>query len=205
MKESPGNFENTEQELQCFEKQCEMLDKNEEVKAITDIRSAIRSTGKNASGIKHMGQSDADQGGGKQALASYNEGNDQISMVGSRQLIEGARQTGVHVRTYAQSILTHEMTHQRSRNTSGAKAVDGLLTWIFGREAVHNTEEAAASQAEGAMPTSQFDSYSHERNETAKYASELNMSNRELLKIRIDGDAGTLAKAAHDTGLLNAS
>ena len=194
-------FANLEAQLTATERQAELTGDEEKMNSVVAIRLAAQSIGLAPTKINHATDNNSKEGG-KVALASYNEGNGEYKAVGADRLIEGAENAGLNVREFTKAVLNHEKTHEESRTSQGALQTDQILTHLFGEKAVHNTEEAAASQAEGATKTKKFDTYDQERSETDRYASGLGIGRAELLKIRISGDYRELLKSALTSGLI---
>lgn len=181
-------FANLELQLKASEEQAEKTGDEDMMEAVSDIRNAIGSKGLSVSEIRHTKEAEASREGGKTAVASYETGSDQIQSIGAEGLVSGAESAGLSVREYTSAVFNHELTHRKSRKAEGASQTDRLLTELFGEKAIHNTEEAAASQAEGATQTARFDTYDTERSEVRGYADKLGLTNAELLRIRVAGD-----------------
>ncbi len=194
-------FSSLEDQLLASEQQAEIAEDSERMDAISSIRSAAKAIGLSPNKIRHATDSDAKEGD-KVSLASYDEGSKEFKAVGADRLIEGAENAGMNVTEFTKAVFNHEKTHEKSRTADGVRQTDQILVHLFGEEAIHNTEEAAASQAEGATKTSKFDAYDTERSETERYATQLGIGDEELLKIRVSGDYRELLKHVLTSGMM---
>lgn len=196
-------FDSLGSQLKAIEDQAEKTGDQERIDQVNSIRSAISAVGLSANNISHIHDGDSEMGNGKRTIAAYKPGSDEFLSVGADRLIEGSEAANMSVESYTRAVLNHEKTHQASRMAEGVGETDAVFIELFGEKAIHNTEEAAASQADGAAHTAKFDAYDAERAAVRSYASKLGISNSEILRIRRKGDSDALKEHAENAGLLD--
>ncbi|MDH5596615.1 MAG: hypothetical protein OEY44_00805, partial [Candidatus Peregrinibacteria bacterium] len=104
-------FGSLEAELSVQKQHAELLSDRERAADVESIRSAVSACGLSTSSISHTRGADAQKGGGKMAVASYNPTGKKISSVGTDEMIQGAESAGLGVGEFAQAIFRHELAH----------------------------------------------------------------------------------------------
>lgn len=190
-------FANKGDELSSHQKAAELLGDQKRLEAVQGIRSAISNVGLGATSIEHLSDEEANQGGGLMALAYYQPSSTEIGLGSVDAIMAVSDQVGQDAKTTTEQILRHEMDHKKADLAEGANQTRAVLTYLFGHEEEHAIEEAMASRH------TPFDAYDQERSIARKCARELNITNDQLLDIKLEGNYEALFNQAIKVGLIS--